>query len=81
MTLSFYTIIWTLSNIDTKKQLDIDFSTGKFGGTMVGDGMEIRGSINLKPQIPQYNLHLNLDNVLPSSLGICLLYTSDAADD
>lgn len=57
-------------NIDTKKQLDIDFSTGKFGGTMVGDGMEIRGSINLKPQIPQYNLHLNLDNVLPSSLGI-----------
>ena len=70
----------------TQKKLTIDFVTGKFGGTMVGDGVEIKGYINLAQQIPHYDLHLELYNILPASLGIadikdtvsitCLLYTS-----
>lgn len=57
-------------DIDTQKKLTIDFVTGKFGGTMVGDGVEIKGNINLAQQIPHYDLHLELYNVLPASLGI-----------
>ena len=57
-------------DIDTQKKLTIDFVTGKFGGTMVGDGVEIKGNINLAQQIPHYDLHLELYNILPASLGI-----------
>lgn len=57
-------------DIDTQKKLTIDFVTGKFGGTIVGDGVEIKGNINLAQQIPHYDLHLELYNVLPASLGI-----------
>ena len=57
-------------DIDTQKKLTIDFVTRKFGGTMVGDGVEIKGNINLAQQIPHYDLHLELYNVLPASLGI-----------
>lgn len=57
-------------DIDTKKKLAIDFVTGKFGGTMVGDGLAIKGDIDLAQQIPHYDLHLELYNVLPASLGI-----------
>lgn len=57
-------------DIDTNKKLAIELVTGKFGGTVVGDGLEIKGSINLAQQIPNYDLHLRLYNVLPASLAI-----------
>lgn len=57
-------------NIDTKKKMTIEFATGKFGGTMVGDGLEISGAVDLKQQPSRYDLHLELYNVLPASLGI-----------
>lgn len=57
-------------DIDTKRKMTINLTTGKFGGTMVGDGLEISGAVDLKTQVPQYDLHLDLYNVLPSSLGL-----------
>ena len=73
-------IIWTIDQISEGIKIwvanscnnteNIDFVTGKFGGTMVGDGVEIKGNINLAQQIPHYDLHLELYNVLPASLGI-----------
>lgn len=57
-------------DLDLSKKIAIDFATGKFGGTMVGDGLQLKGDINLQSQIPICNLQLNLYNVLPSSLGI-----------
>lgn len=59
----------TKVNVNTKK-VDIDFSSGKFGGTIIGDGIGIKGILDLKHKMPQYDLYLTLNNVLPASVGL-----------
>lgn len=57
-------------DIDTNKTVDIDFSTGTFGGTMVGSGMAIDGYIDFteKP-VPLCDMSVRFNEVKPSSLG------------
>ncbi len=55
--------------VEKHKQLEIHLSAGKFGGNIVGDGLNIDGKVLLKePQTVHFNL--GLYKVLPSSLGL-----------
>ncbi len=56
-------------NLDTKKSLDFLFTTGEFGGTLVGEGIGITGSINLTKETPECDLGLVIKGVNPQSLG------------
>ena len=47
----------------------INMSTGKFGGTMVGGGMSIAGTIDFKKKTPEADLDVSIRDVDPSSLG------------
>lgn len=60
------------TKIDTEDQMILKVHTGKFGGTMIGGGMNIRGKIDFKPEIPQCDLNISLSEVDPSSLGFGL---------
>ncbi len=60
------------TKVDTSKEMVLNVSTGKFGGTMIGNGLSIRGNINFKPEIPQCDLTISLYEVDPSSLGFGL---------
>ncbi len=58
-----------LLQIKNHKELTIHLAASKFGGSMVGDGLNIDGTVQLKePQNVQINL--GLYNVVPSSLGL-----------
>jgi len=50
-------------------KMDIDFQTGEFGGVLIGDGVSLRGSIDLKPKYSVCNLNLSIKELDPSSLG------------
>lgn len=58
--------------VDTANEMLINVRTGKFGGTMIGNGLSIRGNIDFKPEIPQCDLTISLYEVDPSSLGFGL---------
>ena len=60
------------TQIDTAKEMVLNVRTGKFGGTMIGNGLSIRGNINFKSEIPQCDLTVSLYEVDPSSLGFGL---------
>ena len=48
----------------------IDFSTGGFGGTMVGRGISLKGTIDARQEpVPEISLALLASEVDPSSLG------------
>lgn len=53
----------------TGKRADIQVSIGRFAGTAVGDGIAIKGKIDLTTKIPTIDLHTDIVNVDPSSLG------------
>lgn len=59
----------TTIHYNSKDKITIDFTTGKFGGTLIGDGVGLHGTIDLKPAIAQYNLNLGIKELNPSSLG------------
>ncbi|WP_251423357.1 membrane biogenesis protein AsmA [Veillonella agrestimuris] len=60
-------------DIDTHRAVRIDFTTGKFGGTSIGDRVEMKGRIDmkdvLKHRMPTLDMELNIFGVDPSSLG------------
>ena len=61
------------TKIDTDNEMTLKVHTGKFGGTMIGKGLDIRGKIDFKSaEIPQCDLKILLDEVDPSSLGMGL---------
>lgn len=57
--------------LETKhhKNLIVHLSAGKFGGSIIGDGFNIDGKVNLQ-QEQDIHMNLGLYNVVPSSLGL-----------
>lgn len=55
--------------VEKHKQLVIHISAGKFGGNIVGDGLNIDGRVLLK-ELQTVHFNLGLYKVLPSSLGL-----------
>ncbi len=60
------------TKINTDDEMTLNARTGKFGGTMIGNGMSIRGKIDFKTEIPRCDLKISLREVDPSSLGFGL---------
>ena len=67
---------YVLSNVDlhtfinTERQMRIEARTGRFGGTMIGRGVSLRGTVDFQSEeIPTADLSLQLYDVDPSSLG------------
>lgn len=58
---------------DVDKMLKLEASTGSFGGTMIGHGVNLRGSIDLaRTPEPVCDLTIRLFDVDPSSMGFGL---------
>lgn len=55
--------------LNTKDKLNLDFSSGPFDGTIVAEGLIIKGTVDLKQQRPVCNLSLNISECNPASLG------------
>ena len=59
--------------LDSNRAIHIDMETGKFGGTAIGDGLVLKGQIDLKDvlkhRMPQLDLQFDVKGVDPSSLG------------
>lgn len=55
--------------LKSNEYMNIDFSSGPFAGTSVGDGITVSGTIDLKPELPEMDLAVNILKVDPSSLG------------
>ena len=60
-------------DLDSNRAVHIDMETGKFGGTAIGDGLVLKGQIDLKDvlkhRMPQLDLQFDVKGVDPSSLG------------
>ena len=60
-------------DIDTNRAIRMNLTTGKFGGTAIGDGLTLEGRIDLKDvlkhRMPTVNMNLNIYGVDPASLG------------
>lgn len=60
-------------NLDSNRAVHIDMETGKFGGTAIGDGLVLKGRVDLKDvlkhRMPQLDLQFDVKGVDPSSLG------------
>ena len=60
-------------DLDSNRAVHIDMETGKFGGTAIGDGLVLKGRIDLKDvlkhRMPQLDLQFDVKGVDPSSLG------------
>lgn len=57
------------SHIHTKGKTTLDLRAGHFSGTLEAKSLRIRGSLDFKPDTPQYNLSLLLSDCNPRSLG------------
>ena len=59
--------------LDSNRAIHIDMETGKFGGTAIGDGLVLKGRVDLKDvlkhRMPQLDLQFDVKGVDPSSLG------------
>lgn len=60
------------TKINTDDEMTLKVRTGKFGGTMIGNGLSLSGNVNFKTEIPQCDLRISLKEVDPSSLGLGL---------
>ena len=60
-------------DLDSNRAIHIDMETGKFGGTAIGDGLVLKGRIDLKDvlkhRMPQLDLQFDVKGVDPASLG------------
>ena len=60
-------------DLDSNHSVHIDMETGKFGGTAIGDGLVLKGRVDLKDvlkhRMPQLDLQFDVKGVDPSSLG------------
>lgn len=50
--------------------IKIDFSSGLFGGTMVGDSMKLYGKVDISKEEPELNLNLTMYKIVPASMGL-----------
>ncbi len=57
------------ADVDTDDSMNLNASTGRFGGTMIGSGLSVKGAIDFKPPVPECHLALTINEVDPSSLG------------
>lgn len=65
--------VYLEAHIDTDKELFLRAHTGRFGGTMVGEGMSIHGTMDFRNEIePECNLAILLQDVDPDSLGFSM---------
>ena len=61
------------ADVDTSRAAMLAAHTGVFGGTMIGRGFSLRGSVNFADaDVPTCNFYMALYNVNPSSLGFGL---------
>ena len=60
------------TKINTDDKMILNVHTGIFGGTMIGRGFEMHGTVDFKPVVPQCNLTVLFQEVDPSSLGFGL---------
>ncbi|SDG76093.1 hypothetical protein SAMN05216584_11156 [Selenomonas sp. WCT3] len=57
--------------INTDKRMEIDVNTGRFGGTMIGSNVNLRGTVEFQDKdVPVGDLQLSFVDVDPSSLGL-----------
>ena len=60
-------------DLDSNRAVHIDMETGKFGGTAIGDGLVLKGRVDLKDvlkhRMPQLDLQFDVKGVDPASLG------------
>ena len=60
-------------DLDSNRAVHIDMETGKFGGTAIGDGLVLKGRVDLKDvlkhRMPHLDLQFDVKGVDPSSLG------------
>ena len=57
-------------DVDTEEKMDLDLSAGRFGGTMLGYGMRLRGNLDFTEAVPETNFALIFQNIDLSSLGM-----------
>lgn len=57
------------ASVDTEKSLFLDFRSGSFGGTAVGDGMSLYGDIDMTSPEHEVNVNAVFSGIDPSSLG------------
>lgn len=55
--------------LDTASALTLDIKAGKVAGNINAQDVVLKGSIDLKPQTPLYNLTFNVGSVIPSSIS------------
>ena len=61
------------TDINSDKSVSLKAYTGRFGGTMIGNGMTIHGDIDLTCEpVPECDLTVLLQDVQPASLGFGL---------
>ena len=56
-------------DLNSRDQMKLKLATGPFGGTMIGSGIFLNGTIDFKKTVPQCDLMMLIDVVDPSSLG------------
>lgn len=52
------------------KKIQLELSSGKFGGTIVGSKLQMNGVIDISRQDPGLNMNLSMYNIVPESLGL-----------
>ncbi len=57
------------ADINTERSIILQATTGGFGGDMIGNSINIDGTVDLHDAMPQCDLRLSLYDVDPSSLG------------
>ena len=59
------------ADINTSEAMNLEVSTGHFGGTMIGDGVKLKGKVNFNDaEMPWADMHISFMDIDPSSLGI-----------
>ena len=65
-------------HLDSNRAIRIDMETGKFGGTAIGDGLTLKGRVDLKDvlkhRMPQLDLQFDVKGVDPSSLVLAIIF-------
>lgn len=56
-------------DLNTSRTLLLDFHTGRFGGSMVGEGVDCSGYVDFTPKTPEIHWNMVLNNVDPASMG------------
>ncbi len=69
------------ADIHTRDTTSFNLSAGGFTGTVAANGLRLGGKINFAPDVPTYNLYLNISDCNPNSLGVGMNITDPASID